>query len=158
MIFCHWSKIKKYVMYWFRFDSKKVTNICSCNLHLPQYHKERKRSGSMFPFVFFCSSQPLFCRLCFNTAFQLFVSIKRMTTFHRAMWRYPPSTILQYMSDFKDGLFLMKMLFSSWTNLIAEMMSCLLRFVCLPASCLPVCCPNYMHLPTQQPTKRGQHV
>ena len=62
------------------------------------------------------------------------------------------------MSDFKDGLFLMKMLFSSSTNLIAEMMSCLLRFVCLPASCLPVCCPNYMHLPTQQPTKRGQHV
>ena len=52
----------------------------------------------------------------------------------------------------------MKMLFSSSTNLIAEMMSCLLRFVCLPASCLPVCCPNYMHLPTQQPTKRGQHV
>ena len=31
-------------------------------------------------------------------------------------------------------------------------MSCLLRFVCLPGSCLPVCCPNYMHLSTQHPT------
>ena len=29
------------------------------------------------------------------------------------------------------------------------MMSCLFRFVCLPGSCLPVCCPNYMHLSTQ---------
>ena len=47
---------------------------------------------------------------------------------------------------------------SCFFYLIAKMMSCLLGFVCLPASCLPVCCPNYMHLPTQQPTKRGQHV
>ena len=38
------------------------------------------------------------------------------------------------------------------------MMSCLFRFVCLPGSCLPVCCPNYMHLSTQRCCQHPTHL